>query len=554
MGGARTSLSRVGEMSTQFFVAALYIFFSRLSFSYSISITSEQDVHVYCEPDSTKGPLIHGASCLYVKGREGSCNGDFQFEYGNKSKECFGKGTGKGLDISEKKCISCPNEAALDSEPQVTWSFIPINLRYYTLSITVNLTSKESYVIYLDYKGHYCFCMASNETELNLTLVYSLDLIRLSVGHHSYTFQSPQHCADYKHIPYDGATCGLPQLEKPRNIVLQCNETHTKISWEPACYMYPGTNECVVPDQVTYYLTIRTGNFDNYFAIHNTTAVTVNVSPILYFGLYAYSHCSGFYQYRLQRLENVLGCSKPAEYADSCSSNCAASNIFTPTPSPSAEVGTDPTSSPSHNNHLAVYIAAGVAGLVILITALVVIVVLCKKKGEPTRIPRYVRVQQECDCSVLVVYSSSTPELETMAIMQKLGRYIQNQEKGIGSYLQDTRKPQDDLIGWITDHHQKADAVFCVVNEEFSRDWENSFSAQSSDSDVAVRTLRQLFEGELQRGPEAVMKYAVVLPKPSDKVFIPAILLNQCRFYMSDTERLASFVRHGQSSISTAQV
>ena len=566
---------------------------------YSITATGLE-----CDPVDTQNA---GASCLPVKAEEASCaKRDISFDYSTQLDRCFGEGKDKEYDnsicynvqstidaeISCESDESCSSTNVPTPDLNLTFTITPFVFSCYNLSITVNNVETEPYRLLVVYRRKsYCLCISADQSELNLTLKYTLqddDKIEISTPLTSLdtrTFRSPRYCAhSERHIRYDPSTCGLPQLEKPSSIVLQCNEAHTRISWEPACYKYPGTNECIVPDQTMpdqvtyYYLTLITGNVERnktHYSVRNTTAVTVNVSSIIDFELYAYSPCSGLYQRALNQLEYPVGCSQPANCTNSNNSaNCATSlisscNIIAPTPSPSTEMKTDPTSAPSRNNHLAVYIAAGVGGLVILITALVVIVVICILRRPSTSQPThntcvsgdYTLVRQEspsqCDCSVLVVYSSSTPELETMAIMQKLGHYIQNQEKGIGSYLQDTRKPQEDLIGWITKHHKKANAVFCVCNEEFSRDWENSFSAQSNDSDVAVRTLRQLFEGELHRGPEAVMKYAVVLPKPSDKVFIPTILLNQCKIDMSDTERLVKFVRQAKSRpsvLSTAQV
>ena len=523
-----------------------------------------------CEPTLSDTPP---ASCLPVGDNVKSCNGPTQFDYGEQQRRCFAAIEVEHQLLDHRECPPFPSNTPGDPNAKIDISsnFIPHNLNYFNLSISLRIpdsSNVEYYEVLLEYDydavrvSRGFDCVVIDEPQHNFTLRYKrksnqdvkirvtvrtspIDLYSKLIG-----LKAPQFCADTGlNMPYDSCTCGLPRLEMPTNIALQCNATHTTMSWDPAYYIKPGSNDHIVPDEVSYYLTLTTCDGKIlYFTIDNTTAVTLNVSQYFEFKLYAYSPCSGLYQYVMNQLSTVLGCSWPARCTDSSINSCCVASAPSVCPSPSPSVRTtDPTDS-SHDYHLTVTVIAVALAILIIITVLIVVVVILKCRRGGTREEMYVRVCRQnspsppCEFSALVIYSSSTPDPEQHVIMEKLGPYVYDL---IGSYLQRTRRPKQTLIDWITEHHEKANVVFCVCNAEFYRDWENDGTRQySTDGSVAVRTLRHIYEGDLKTGPESVYKYAVVLAKPTDEVFIPAILRKQHKFDLSDTASLVNFARH----------
>lgn len=546
---------------------------------------------IACEAVQDDAP---GPSCLPVNESEPSCNGNF--EYSKKMTDCFGY-INNPLDLQYPvenglrvepfylknftqtgKVGYCPRDPSIQSGScvpfireynvdnlNVTHSFFPINLQYYNLFIKFNspdLDPVEAYGIFITYTGNLlgdCVCINSSYThEFNLTLAYMPNTknVRINISVNTFprmlsrryeilNIVPPRHCADYEHnIPYDAHTCGLPRYEKPRNVTFQCNATHVNISWAKPHYKEPGTGTDRDPDIDAYYLTITTcdEHDKHYFIIRNTTEVIINTSRNFDFVLYAYSECSGFFEYQLKQAGNV-GCSQPTE----CSNEDQETSCCVVLRSPTPTVSTPSSPTPTHVYLVPACASAGI--VVILITAVIVIVCLIfyrKSRPRPTGIHlAYCRVQKSpspYEYSVLIIYSPSTPEKEERVILQSLGPHLL--ERGIRSAIPVLRQPKQTLIDWISEHYEKADAVFCVCNEEFSRDWnDSSASPHNNDNSVAVRTLKQLFEGDLhvRKGRASLSRYAVLLTKHNDETLIPPLLRTQPRFDISDTPALAEF-------------
>ena len=74
--------------------------------------------------------------------------------------------------------------------------------------------------------------------------------------------------------------------------------------------------------------------------------------------------------------------------------------------------------------------------------------------------------------------------------------------------------------------------MFCVCNKEYGRDWDS----KSEKGVAAVHILKMLFQGDCS--PE---KYAVVLSKPADKVFVPALLKALPHINLVDATSLMKF-------------
>ena len=72
---------------------------------------------------------------------------------------------------------------------------------------------------------------------------------------------------------------------------------------------------------------------------------------------------------------------------------------------------------------------------------------------------------------------------------------------------------------WIVEQQKKANAVLCVCNCEFFEDW----SSPSLDHNPKV-TLKQLFQGDLQKGSSGVEPYAVIKMRATDSQYISPLL------------------------------
>lgn len=507
-------------------------------------------------------------SCIPTSSSVRGCDGR-PFNFPEAETKCFGDNIGLSLDPcsvhtdtfwccdNNEECSDTPTDrSTVNGNMNISHRLYPFNFRYYNLSIKLDFHGDpiDGYKVLLSNKSpsdFYCFC--SRSEELNIVLDYAQDpsLTRRGYNITVDTFpkslyprskrteiQVPTYCSDCEpQISYDAPTCGLPRLEKP-SVTLQCNGTHTHISWDEPYYKEPCSLIPHYTDIEKYYLTITTcDDQSSYFVISNTTEVIIHTSDILDYTLYAFSQCSGLY-------EPNLSCSYPAEsnYCRTQNPNstcCNVSSCSTPTEKPTTPTGTSP-----HNNYLAVYICASVGGAVILLSILVLIVLLFiwrrrSSGGNYKPTPR--NEPSPCESSALVIYSPDTPEQEKCAIMQNLGPDLH--EEGLNSSFPDMREPKQTLIDWISKKYEEVDVVFCVCNKEFSQDWNDSAAMQcSNDSSVAVRTLKELYEGDMaKRGEVGLRKYAVVLTRPNTEALIPAIMRNRQVFSISDTSALADF-------------
>ena len=526
--------------------------------------------------------------CHPVGEQEESCNSDIPFLYDNKKIECFGDGINRVLiyeiasesftatgtvgycpqsshSTSFGNCIT-PSGTMGSTNLSITYSFSPINLVYYNITVRISLPDSSNahvgaYGIQLTTKqnGASCVCINSSFTnEHSFILQYKKNEGPITIKADTFprTLTSPavkerilppSDCADYERIPYDKETCGLPQYEKPRNVRLRCNATHTNISWDTPYYRAPGElnpTHHSEPDLDTYYLTVITCNGQkNYFTIRNSTEVTLNTSKNFDFILYGYSPCSGLFDYHNGTLSGVVGCSLPAMCADTSQDSEAPCCVALPCPTPIPTPTRGSSNGPGNEHPVVYYIAGSAVGFILIVIITIVLCIIGCYKTQHTPIsvtygPLGTKSPSPCACSALVMYSLNSPELEKCTIAQHLGPDLQ----GIESFLLDTRLPKQTVVDWITERYEQANAVFCVCNKEFSDDWESdSTGVHCSDSAIAIRTLRKLFEGDIVAGTKTPRRYAVVLTKPTDENFIPSILRGLPRFIMSDSPALAKF-------------
>ena len=537
--------------------------------------TASPEVPVDCEPVSDDGHFTSGATCRLVNDREESCNGPKRYKYDLSS--CFGNDVGLGNLADESKitsCNPCSNQQSLSNatidynELNVSYNLTPFNFRNYNLTITLNFVTSSHLPVHgfglklifergPNAKYYICIC----EAEHTFTIEYDYNsppYISLQVETFPYSLYpqkkldlpSPTYCADCSnHIPYDTTTCGFPQFEKLPNIVLECNATHTNISWGVPYYVEPCTMIHVEVQLDTYYLTLVTCDGIINLTIQNATKITVNVSRNFQFFLYGHKPCSGLYQSHINDMHVAIACSKRAMCQDSSeeSRGCCATSVpncspeTSPIPSPSVSPTLiDPT--PGNEDYLVAYITAGVGVSILIVTVTLVVLIfrlkVCKPSGKGQNLISD-RSPSPFGSSALTIYSPSTAELEKRRIMQGFAEVRSFNTK---IELQDTRMPKPSMADWLSECHDEASAVFCVCNREFKCDWENSGQQlQPTGGASLVQILRVLFQGDL--ASQNLEKYAVVLSKPADEVYIPNILRSLPRIDINDTSALAKFAR-----------
>ena len=488
-----------------------------------------------CEPGAGS-PLQAG--CRPVGDSETLCKGDFT----KCLVHCFDPLV--NVDDSSKYSRGCLDDnSPLRSDMNITYKLVPMKYNYFNLTVQLPQLDSGKYVVELNVGFPVCAC--TNQTTHSFTVKYKdRDSMKLVVKSSpggpdlDRSIPHPRHCADVERIPYDADTCGLPQLEKPTDIVFQCNETHTEISWNSTTgYITPGTDKYVPINSNMFYLTV---NYSRTFVAVNTTSVTLNTTEEMTVSLYSYKQCSGLYKYSRKFTLPELGCSPPTTSTNRGPGICCGGNSNCQImPSVSSVVPTQTSNplpfEPEENDHTpsALTLTIVLPTVAVAFTALVVIVVfiliayklvICRPHSKQI-------LPSPLQYSPLIIYSPNTPEQEKLVVMQSFAA-VQN------AFLQDTRRPQQSLVNWILEHYERANAVFCVCNREFKSDWETG--APSEDSSVAVQTLRLLFEGDL--GSVELKKYAVVLSKPTDEEFIPPLLKSLPRINLSDTTTLVHFV------------
>ena len=527
-----------------------------------------------CEPGESTTPP---ASCILVTGSGDGCTSSRDAltatdAYNAALVGCFGEKVNLFQDPGG--CEHCPGSASGVPGPEasnISAVFLPLNYRFFNLSVRLPEVSGVAYEVRV-YGNDELFCACcTGETSHNFTLAYTpgvnvvtfqLQVLAFPGGEVFYKdLAYPENCAQ---VPYDVSTCGLPRLETPTNVSLECNGSHTTISWSRAVSYISPAHETVFIDVDTFYLTIRDcDNQQTRFVVRNTSTVTVNTSAVTDLSIHAYSQCSGLYQYREDsRNVSLAGCSLPTYCAGTsycrsvgprtCYGRLACEppsvTISHPLPTPQNTIVFVPPS--VERNFLPVYIATGIAGAILILVTAVVIVIFIVRRPPPPPPPWYDRIPGHSPSppprhsAALVIYSPSTQQQEKNVVLQGFAD-MHNLRVGVESLLQDARRPQDTLVTWISDNYARANAVFCVCNREFKSDWETG--APSEDSSVAVQTLRLLFEGDL--GSVELKKYAVVLSKPTDEEFIPPLLKSLPRINLADTPALAKFAGREHSPV-----
>lgn len=464
-------------------------------------------------------------------------------------------------------------------------TYQPIDMKYYRVSLTWNDPDYQSALNYVEayrllVKGHgvitspgYCICISKtlsihSQYEYSLTLEYPtginngnliVNILTLPYSLHApekpkleRSFDLPDNCSDHTSgLPYNSATCGLPYYGKPRNVKKDSNATHTVLSWDEPCYQASDACGLLSNDIATlprsgpntYYLTATVIGVNNYFVIHNTTMVVLT-TPDLKFKLYTHVPCS-------KDCEEPIfgsGCSQPATMQgeqddDIC---CVPTS---PSPSPSSPPSPSPPPPPSNTvptstNQLAIYIPVGVVmllALLLLVLLLTLVWYKCIRRPEPP-VPPFPPDSEPPLCPVFVVFSPRTPDEEARTILQYLVNNLGESPYGIESSTYAIADPRQSQCDYVEEWHGKASAILCVCNQEFFEDWTDAF-LDVDGSPRVVRTLKCLFEGDMQRG-WGIENYAVVKMRDTDDQYIPPLLRHRPVYMFHQIEHIARFAHN----------
>lgn len=424
---------------------------------------------------------------------------------------------------------------------------------------------------------NFCVCINStlNLTEYTFTVDYSngpSDPLTASVFTLPYVTriredafevetsrEVPATCADIyeTELPYDISACGLPLYGRPRNINMEQRETSTVLSWEKPCFRKSqacdlwGHGLTYISPEI-YYLTLTDNHqVKHYLKVSNATKVILNTSSSPHVKVFAYVPCSGLYEYGNTNTGPGNGCSVPGEVGDedkpdeaTCCSFLSSSAVpmstfmFTPTPTPSPPPST--LSSPTY-----IYATSAIA---IIVLILILTAALCgiiwiiwryrrPGRGYSLKFSRDSSPPEPIDpgpiVSVLVIFSPRTPQLETQTIMQCLVAELGNYN--IESQIPDLHLPRENIFDWLTEQHEKVDAVLFVCNKYFSEEWKQTVILENHLK--VVYCIKTLFRIDSD-------KYAVVLTDSDDHEHIPPLLENRKTYSIDDYDGIARFVRN----------
>ena len=365
----------------------------------------------------------------------------------------------------------------------------------------------------------------------------------------------PVNCSDRANgLPYNASSCAIPFFGKPRNVRAQVSEGYTRLSWDKPCFRDPNACQLLAldpsaprPGLDTYYLTATVDNTTHRFIVQNTTEVNLSTVNLEDFKLYTQTPCSE----HCQDTHFANGCSDPAT-ADSLSSDtCCESPPPHPSTTTQSHTSTVTPSPPLRVNRVrnqGPIIGSVVAVLVLATVLVVVLIAVCyhyrKKsgnKGPIIVVPPSPPPSPLLPCSALVVFSPRTGQLESQTILQSLIADLRSFNVETSAYGTDQlrQSPTD----WIVERHAEADVVLCVCNREFLDDW-NDTAPDFDDSPQVVKTLRVLFEGDMQQGPFGIRNYAVIKMRTTDVDFIPPLLKARPDYMYHDTTNIARFAHN----------
>ena len=135
---------------------------------------------------------------------------------------------------------------------------------------------------------------------------------------------------------------------------------------------------------------------------------------------------------------------------------------------------------------------------------------------------------------VVLVYAPDTPKSEEEVIV---ALSYQMKTEGINAVCYDVACRLD-RVRWLELATSSAQAVFCIVNEQFLNGW-------GSETEPILSALHLLITADIkQRGAQGGSKFAVLLLRPSDRQFIPkGYMLTLQEFLVTELRDIIRYTR-----------
>ena len=266
---------------------------------------------------------------------------------------CFGRGVHN--DDSTSGCTPCETNSNSNSmsNVDVTYKFVPYKFNYFKLFVQLPAVSEVKYELELKLPLESPVCVCTSGSFSFIVEYGFIDLGPMQLKVKSFSTEIfarripiPRHCGDTERgVPYDGNTCGVPQLQPPTCVTTHCNETHTNISWNKYIrYIRPDNSHSLIKSE-RFYITVKySDNTDLEFVVFNASSVTLNTTAAMNITVYGYTRCSGLLELRLGKT-SATGYSLPVHTSNigpgTCCGNStcdATSSIIHPlyTPQPSS--------------------------------------------------------------------------------------------------------------------------------------------------------------------------------------------------------------------------
>ena len=373
----------------------------------------------------------------------------------------------------------------------------------------------------------------------------------------------PFHCADVRTgLQYEKETCGLPLYGRPRNVNIKKNESYTVIHWDKPCFAKKEVcslykHGLVYTEPEKYFVTVAVGvdSKNYYFEVSKATKIIVNTSLVVdsEVDVYAYVPCSGFYDRKLSRSVGFSGCSLRGKVDISTDATCCSSStsLLEPSTNPLSTQTVTPSKTPAASSNptiaasiptLATSLVDNSAEIIILVSATVVAVIIiiiiiltASLYLLHTPQPLMVPMKEHSSVSLLIISSPRTPNTDGKIIRQTFITEFKDK------YQIDTKSPelcgpQENIYDWITEQHERADAVFCVCNKYFYEEWKQL--ADLGSNPPIVCCFKNLFEGSIHS-----KKYAVVLTDIKDLNYVPPLLKACPIFMIEDSTSMVKFCK-----------
>ena len=412
----------------------------------------------------------------------------------------------------------------------------------------------------------------------------------------------PAGCLD---LPYDHIHCRLPAYNSPRNVRAYRSigensvEKSILISWEPPIVPSP------YPEPTMYYVEVNNHDLGGpILKTNNTTSVSVhhlNASITYQVRVTTYVPCSGAPADRFGCKYGswVQVMSEPSSSIILPTPMLSSTVVAMTTESPPHSSVIPQSRIPPSGNNIVIPVASSVAGALLLVIVIAISIVIATKCGRGWTGSRYEILPSDNHCTpvqreyssttvsvqrlpstsiadrcpppfivesgypqherdlslsvqsdqprlnashtVLVIYSLDSSDHDEHIILEHLLVGLRRYE--IAAVTAKTDLPRGNLPLWIEEQMNKADAVLCVCNEAFFKEWNRDSSTDMYTSRAVAHSVKSYIGGTLSQSKDLSKFIGIVLLKQSDRRFIPsAYLAGSQSFLVDETEDIARFV------------